>query len=184
VRDLPAIFEAHKKIPARVLAALIAVFMLPAMGPAKNKTLVIEYQAFYGPALPDQVATLNSYVEIRLDGHDLYYDWGTRSLLREDCKALKKPDSFTHQSFRCRASRFLITVLPGKHNIGVVLFAGGGIQFSGPRCTRWSCEFNTLAVLEAGKTYDVDFQAPMGSVSGTPTPMYGELTVVERKAEK
>lgn len=171
---------------SEVLAALIAVLMLTTIGRAKDKVLVIDYQAYSGPALPqDQVSTLDSNVEITLDGHDLHYDWATGRSLREDCKPQKKPHPVTHQPFRCRRSRLLIRVLPGPHTIGVILFAGGTIQFSGPDCTSSSCHFSKDIVVEAGKTYDVDFQGPMGFVSQTATPMFGAgIRVVERRAEK
>jgi len=171
---------------SRVLAALIAVLMLPAIGRANGKVLVIEYQAYSGPALPqDQVSTLDSDVEITLDGHDLHYDWATGRSLREDCKPQKKPHPVTHQPFRCRRSRLLIRVLPGPHAIGVTLFAGGSLRFSGPNCTISSCRFPKDILVEAGKTHDVDFQGPMGFLSQTATPTFGAgIRVVERRVEK
>lgn len=183
------LFPFRPMTASKMLAVLIAVAMLTAIGRAKDK--ILEYKAYAGPALPpDQVSTLDSKIEFTLDGHDLYHDWESGSL-REGCKP-HNPDERNHQPSRCRYTHFLIRVLPGQHTIGVVLFAGSSTsfqgtriisakpRFSGPNCTPSSCRFSTVTFpLEAGKTYDVGFEGPFFS-----GPMFGTgITVRERGKE-
>ena len=152
---------------------LMVIFMLTAPLLAKKAEVPIyHYQAYSGPALPpSQTATLDpGELEMTLDGKDLHFTWD--GSLREGCKSLKPTRGNTHR-FRCRPTRLLIQVIPGEHTIGVVLSAGVGIGFSGPGCQPTSCSFQEVIHVEAGKTYAVKFQGPMGFVTQTPMPMLG-----------
>ena len=126
------------------------------------------YQDYSGPARrQDQVATLVSDVEMTIDGRNLHYN--RDGSLRDGCKQHK--GSKTAPPYRCRLTHLIVTLPPGHHTIGAILYLGGGIKISGPNCYPYLCLLSKDIDVDAGRTYSVDVIGPSGFVFSTPTPI-------------